>query len=266
VTEQFAKLPLDVLARRDLRPSSKLVLMAITDRIGGNGRAWPGYRRLAADTGLHTDAVARAIEQLVSLGLVVREPGKRGGFTYRLSAKCERPQNADSSARKMRTVAPAKHGQYCPQNADITIPINQTQEPEPRTKRRARRTAAADSWAIALDAMTLTSPLRTEAFRVAWADWCDHRRELRKPLSAKSIKAQVGQCEAWGETRAIEAIRASIRAGWQGLFEGNGNRNGHTDTRSAGLGKIPARPENLAIFRQRDAEAKARAVAAAAEQ
>lgn len=61
-------------------------------------------------------------------------------------------------------------------------------------------------------------PFSSEEFKKAWAEWIDYRKELKKPLKPKSIKAQWKQFVLWGEAGCIESIAQSIRSGWQGLF------------------------------------------------
>ena len=59
----------------------------------------------------------------------------------------------------------------------------------------------------------------TEAFRSAWADWMEYRRERRlTKYKPRSIVAQLKELSEWGEDEAIKAIRDSIRQQWQGLF------------------------------------------------
>lgn len=61
-------------------------------------------------------------------------------------------------------------------------------------------------------------PFSSEEFKKAWAEWIDYRKEMKKPLKPKSIKAQWKQFVLWGEAGCIESIAQSIRSGWQGLF------------------------------------------------
>jgi hypothetical protein len=65
--------------------------------------------------------------------------------------------------------------------------------------------------------------LRDERFQPAWAEWEEHRRELRKPLTELAAKKQLKQLGEWGPERAVAAIELSIRSGWQGIFEGGKN-------------------------------------------
>jgi len=65
--------------------------------------------------------------------------------------------------------------------------------------------------------------LDTPAFHKAWADFLEHRREMKHPATALAQTRLLNQCEKWGEARAVEAIDISIGSGWRGLFEPRGN-------------------------------------------
>lgn len=62
-------------------------------------------------------------------------------------------------------------------------------------------------------------PFSTPEFARAWADWEQHRREKKKPLTPTSLKKQFGELAAMGEARAIAALDHSIKNGWTGIFE-----------------------------------------------
>ena len=59
----------------------------------------------------------------------------------------------------------------------------------------------------------------SDAFSSAWNDWQEHRREIKKPLTPKASESQMSEFKAWGESRAIAAIRHTIKMGWQGIRE-----------------------------------------------
>jgi hypothetical protein len=52
----------------DVRPTAKLVLLALGLRAGTDGRAWPSVARLCADTGLSARAVRYAVQSLAEAG------------------------------------------------------------------------------------------------------------------------------------------------------------------------------------------------------
>ena len=62
-----------------------------------------------------------------------------------------------------------------------------------------------------------------------WADWCRHRTEIRKPLTATSCAQQAKTLA--GHPAPDSVIEASIANGWQGLFperlNHHGNRQDH---------------------------------------
>lgn len=64
-------------------------------------------------------------------------------------------------------------------------------------------------------------------FARAWADWCQHRREIRKPMKPTTVAKQARDLLAMGLRRAVAAIDFSISQGYTGIFErGVANGNG----------------------------------------
>lgn len=70
-------------------------------------------------------------------------------------------------------------------------------------------------------------PFKSSDFAAAWADWKQHRKEIRKKLTPTSVKRQLAKLAAMGEQRAIAALNHSILNGWQGIFEPHGNQHEH---------------------------------------
>ncbi|EIM15994.1 hypothetical protein [Pseudomonas chlororaphis] len=63
----------------------------------------------------------------------------------------------------------------------------------------------------------------------AWADWCQHRKEIRKPLTAKSCEQQAEALK--GHCDPDKVLATSISNGWTGIFPekvlpGAGAKNG----------------------------------------
>lgn len=65
-------------------------------------------------------------------------------------------------------------------------------------------------------------------FISVWESWKTFRKQLKKPLTDKSIEAQLKQLATDGKDIAIKKIEQSIANGWQGLFDikNNGGNNG----------------------------------------
>lgn len=59
----------------------------------------------------------------------------------------------------------------------------------------------------------------------AWADWCQHRKEIRKPLTAKSCEQQAKALV--GHAAPDQVLATSIANGWTGIFPEKGPSNVH---------------------------------------
>lgn len=59
----------------------------------------------------------------------------------------------------------------------------------------------------------------------AWADWCQHRREIHKPLTAKSCEQQAKALE--GHPSPDQVLSNSISNGWTGIFPDKTTSNVH---------------------------------------
>jgi hypothetical protein len=86
MSERFVKVPSELLARKGLSSTAKLVFAAITDRFGKNGQSWPGLRKISKDVGMSKPAVKRAIDELDKCGLLIveRGAGPHGSNLYSL--------------------------------------------------------------------------------------------------------------------------------------------------------------------------------------
>lgn len=58
-----------------------------------------------------------------------------------------------------------------------------------------------------------------------WADWCQHRREIHKPLTAKSCEQQAKALE--GHASPDQVLVNSISNGWTGIFPEKTTSNVH---------------------------------------
>jgi hypothetical protein len=52
----------------------------------------------------------------------------------------------------------------------------------------------------------------------AWADFAQHRREIRAPLTPLAAKNIVADLASVNEQQAVEALRKSVKHGWRGVF------------------------------------------------
>jgi len=77
------------------------------------------------------------------------------------------------------------------------------------------------------ESISFPSEIDTPEVRTAWQSWCQHRREIKKPITPTSAVKQLGQLAVAGPQRAVAMIEHTIAKGWQGLQEPDRKANGH---------------------------------------
>ena len=100
------------------------------------------------------------------------------------------------------------------QSADAPAPA--TESPSlPNSEKAAPKPKKAP--AAKFDPSTLPLPHGIGLAR-AWADFAQHRREIRAPLTPLAAKNIVADLGSVNEQQAVEALRKSIKSGWRGVF------------------------------------------------
>jgi len=120
----------------------------------------------------------------------------RKNSVRKLSASC--PQSVRSDADVLRTKRESKNKNSNP---------NGLSPPPP--KKPAKFNPVSD----------VQSPFTSREWAEAWAKWCAHRSEIKKPLTRQATESQIAELARMGEERALAAIHHSLRGGWQGIFE-----------------------------------------------
>lgn len=248
--DRFVKLPVLILRRRDLTAGAKVVYAAIIDRLGTNETAWPGVRTIATDTGMTVPAVIRAVACLRYAGVLLvesagsgrrqsyrpvpladlpPEAGKRSRYVSAHDSlpltKRDRKRSRNVSGGANESCAEALTKRALNQTDSLTRPINQTQKAP---------LARFDPLAIALP-----ESINTPAFREAWANWCKHRMEIKRPLTKTATDGQIAKFAAMGHDRALAAVQHSTANGWQGVFEPREDRSGNRITKASGTNGRP---------------------------
>jgi hypothetical protein len=77
--------------------------------------------------------------------------------------------------------------------------------------------------------------LDTPEFRATWAEWIQHRIELKKPMKPTSAKTLLKSLAKAGEQKAIESITHSMANGWQGVFEPSAGAVGNQGDMFSGI-------------------------------
>lgn len=140
MSQKFYKLPVEIVARKDLTPAGKILWAVLADRIGNNGFCWPGVRSIARDARLDVSTVLESVRKLEVKGLLqVERRGNGRANHYRLATsesageiqalgKSKRSENPNSGAGKIRAQAlgKSKHNQ--------TDQLNQTKDIRPNSE------------------------------------------------------------------------------------------------------------------------------------
>lgn len=182
----------------ELSRGDAAVLWHIADRIGADGKAWPGYGRIAKDAGLHRSTVARSIVRLVKGGYLIRVSGGPGlSNRYRLGSRSAATSRADATSRKDATgvVAATRLGVVAPTRPEPAS-LNLLKEP---TQERGRKRPA------------LTLPAWIPADQ--WEAWKRHRKGKVTDESAKRAIAKLEALRAEGHD-PVKVIDLAIESGW----------------------------------------------------
>jgi len=117
-------------------------------------------------------------------------------------------------------------------NADVTPNKSEVRSQKSETKNTNKEGGASASPPV------LPVLLATDAFIDKWAEYEAYRRQTKmRALKTASVEKKWAEMSAWGVDAAIAAIDASIRNGWQGIFEPKGAQSSagqpRTDSRTA---------------------------------
>jgi hypothetical protein len=131
---RFMRIPKDLLARRDLTTTAKLVYASLWDRAGDKNSCWPSQQTIADDVGISSRAVRIALAQLLEAGEIEVDHFRGRPNRYRLDpgkmrrttqAKCAAlprqkiPRGAAKSAALPRQILPTNETNH-------SRPMNET--------------------------------------------------------------------------------------------------------------------------------------------
>lgn len=195
-------------------PLRKLVLIKLADNASDQGECWPSYQHIADQCEIDRSTVRKHIKHLEMQGLVRIEnrEGPKGNSSnlYRITLCRPVGPNSTPVGPESTGVGPQPTGGVGPESTrtshsfePVIEPVEQAVAAAPSAKKKAPK----------FDPMTAKPSNVTEQ---AWADWCQHRREIRKPLTKTSCERQAAQLAKHHAPDAV--INQSISNGWTGLF------------------------------------------------
>lgn len=226
-------------------PTAKLVLLALAESVNGQGQGdtcWPSATRLTSMTGLSRRGVFKALGELEERGLVERKPGGTGrATTYTLPmgnpcTSCTSEQSAP--VNEMHGVVNEVHG-----GSEQRARGSARGAPQPGRNREGNREgnqeenredARGSEQGSFPFAHTLPSspepgdPLPDWLPAQTWAEFLEHRRKLKAPMTdlaqQRAVK-QLGRLREAGHDPE-EVLSQSIVNGWKGVFPVKGRTGG----------------------------------------
>lgn len=199
-------------------PLRKLVLIKLADNASDQGECWPSYQHIAEQCEISKRSVMNHIDALIEAGFVTKElrkGGPKGNYTnvYRLHLGGAGVSLRGSAGAASGVVQEIHQG-----SAGDALPPSES--PAPRTSHSSEPVIEPEQGACAPRAKAPKfDPLTARPANVsldAWADWCEHRREIRKPLTAASCRHQAKQLA--NHPNPDHVLHLSIANGWTGLF------------------------------------------------
>lgn len=195
-------------------PLRKLVLIKLADNASDQGECWPSYQHIADQCEIDRSTVRKHIKHLEAQGLVRIEnrEGPKGNSTnlYYLTLRNPVGQNSTPVGPESTGVGPQPTPPVGPESTrtshsfePVTEPVEQTVAAAPSAKKKAPK----------FDPMTCKP---ANVSKQTWADWCQHRKEIRKPLTATTCAKQAKTLAGHHAPDAV--INQSISNGWTGLF------------------------------------------------
>jgi len=217
-----------------------LVLLALADFADETGRCFGSWGTMQRKTKLARSTIARCIKRLEASGeLTVIEGaktlnGRNLATVWQLPVKggCQNetglnvtlpPSDSDTTPRPILTLPPPdsdtptyKNVKRTEKNKSAAAPAPATASPSPPI---SEKTAPKPKKALApkFDPASLPLPHGPGLAR-AWAEFAQHRREIKAPLTPTAAKRIVDDLAAVNEAAAVEALRKSVKHGWRGVF------------------------------------------------
>ncbi|WP_104910509.1 helix-turn-helix domain-containing protein [Pseudomonas sp. LG1D9] len=188
-------------------PLRKLVLIKLADNANDVGECWPSYQHIADQCEIGRSTVKVHIRELEKCGLLRREFRRKGELNqsnlFHLSLN-----SGSGAALPGAGDNPGGGAGAAPRTSHSFEPVKEPVK-EPVAKAPSRTKSKAEKF----DPLT-AKPTNVSA--TAWADWCQHRKEIRKSLTATTCARQAKTLAGHHDPDAV--INQSISNGWTGLF------------------------------------------------
>ncbi len=239
-----------------LRPTERLVMLALADHADDSGECYPSMQRLMQRTGLTDRAIQNNVKRLVDAGYLSVETGggRRQSNLYRLHLNPERrSENPERSSPFLVVETP---------NEVRKTPNEVRAEPSRTIKNRQEPSKGAR------DAAEVRAALEEQASPAAVASFMAYRRARKGGALTVTAAKRLAKnlrviCDGGGDPD--DALGMAEERGWQTVRpewyfretrRNNGNRNHYSPENPSGLGRSKA-AEELTDFGVRYSESGA---------
>ncbi|OIN44542.1 helix-turn-helix domain-containing protein [Pseudomonas costantinii] len=204
-------------------PLRKLVLIKLADNANDMGECWPSYQHIADQCEINRSTVRKHIKNLQEqrlLRIENREGPKGNSSNLYFLTIGDVGRNSTPVGPESTAVGPQPTPPVGPESTRTSHSF------EPVIESVEQSVAKAPS---APKKIQKFDPLIARPLYVSestWADWCQHRREIKKPLTATTCAKQAKTLAGHPDPDAV--INQSISNGWTGLFPdkvGTGGRS-----------------------------------------
>lgn len=243
------------LAQTDIKdPTARHVLLCLANYADKYGKAaFPSANSLSTDTGLSVRTIRYKLDFLEETGVITR--GNQAIAAAYIDRHDRRPVVYD--LRLERGAADAL-GEERGANEDATGCSSQQNGVQMKTERGApaapnpssnhpltinnpkEKGASASAKAGKFDPLTAKPDNVSDQ---AWADWCQHRAEIRKRLTKTACAQQAKALE--GHSAPDDVLRLSIRNGWTGIFPEKSGSNIHPFRGKSRMDEFDDRDDDL---------------------
>ena len=221
--------------------SDRLVLLALADFADEDGNCFGSWGKLCQKTRLCRATIATSLKRLRAAGhLVMVEKGHRKLAGDGAEASIWQIPGVSEMGLKLRPVQDLDPSglKFRPKWSKSQTQVVQDLDPNVKKHKEQEETKGADAPAAATPlpsppsfpdvAVPRPKPPKFDPAAIslphgaglanAWAEFAQHRREIKAPLTPTAAKRIIDDLAAVNEVAAVEALRKSVKHGWRGVF------------------------------------------------
>jgi len=107
-----------------------------------------------------------------------------------------------------------------PKDFRKTMPIQEQEQEQEQEQDLPPKSPKGDS---GFDPLKADLPFPSPEFAAAWAEFCQHRVDIKVKLTKLAVTKILNRCRDWGELAAIASIDATVRSNkWTDIYEPRG--------------------------------------------